>query len=120
MNIVCAQPGFTGDELAAIEAVLPKFPIRDRALIKFALTTGLRVTSMLAVTCGRAWAEGDVRRSVMIPRHDQKNGRSLLLQRTVRTQVVPICDELRALIRELLFERFGGSLPVSGTPLFIS
>ena len=119
MNIICAQPGFTGDEIAAIERVLPQFPVRDSALIKCALTTGLRISSILAVTCGRVWADGDVRRNMVIPRRDQKNGKSGH-QCSVHTQVIPLCDELRALIRLALFERYGSGSPVSAAPLFIS
>lgn len=120
MNIICAQPGFTAEEIAAIEAVLPQFPVRDRALVKFALTTGLRISSILAVTCGRAWAIGDVRKAVVIPRGDQKNGRSVFHQRSVQSQVVPLCEELRGLIRQVLFERYGSGSPVSAEALFIS
>jgi len=119
MNTTCRQPALNDDEVAAILGVLTNYPVRDCALVLSALSTAGRITSLLAINCGDVWANGDIRRQVVLARANQKGGRGEF-RRSVTSRVIPLCDDLRVAIRELLFEQFGSQPPPARQPLFVS
>jgi integrase len=119
MNITVRQPAFTDQEIAALQVVLKDVPLRDTVLLWCALLTGLRISSLLQVRCRDVWTDGLVRRNLVLARSAQKGGHGPK-RHAVRSRIVPLCDDLRGKIAELLFARFGGRTPVLHEPLFRS
>ena len=113
------QPAFTQAELAAIERILPQFPLRDAALLRLALHTGFRISELLALRVRDVWAGEGPRSSVTVARRHLKGGRGVR-GRNIRSRTVPLNGAVAPVIRELVFSRFGSGEVAAGAPLFLS
>lgn len=112
------QPAFTPDEQAAIEAVLPAYPVRDICLYRLLNATGLRISEGLSLTIHDVWNGTAIRPDLVIAKRRLKGG---CRQRSpVKSRIIPVSDSLRPVLAALIFSIIGsgGDAANVNQPLF--
>lgn len=112
------QPAFSPAEQAAIEEVLPEFPLRDICLYRLLNATGLRISEGLKLTVRDAWNGTAIRADLVIAKCQLKGGRRQGNQ--VKSRVIPVSDTLRPVLSDLVFSIIGsgGDAANANQPLF--
>ncbi len=87
-------------EEAAVLAVLPSFPTRDRLYVVLGLNTGLRLRELTSLTTGQLWDGALPRAFLRIERAQLKLGRSPTRRRSVSSRTLPLNPAARAAIAE--------------------
>lgn len=99
------QPAFSPAEQAAIEKVLPEFPLRDICLFRLLNATGLRISEGLKLTVRDTWTGTAIRADLVIAKRQLKGGRRQGSQ--VKSRVIPVSDTLRPVLADLVFSIIG-------------
>ncbi|MBE2213953.1 MAG: site-specific integrase [Opitutaceae bacterium] len=106
-------------ELDAFLAALADRPLRDQAMARTALHTGLRAGTLLGLRVEDVWDGTGVRPVLYVARHRLKNGNGVR-KRSVTGRYIPIHPAARAALLAYIQER-AGSGPLHGrAPLFRS
>jgi len=108
------MPGFRSllaPEEAAVLAVLPAFPSRDRLYVVLGLNTGLRLRELTSLTTGQLWDGALPRAFLRIERAQLKFGRSPTRRRSISSRTLPLNPAARAAIAEHF-----GARGVAGRP----
>ena len=107
-------------DLAALYAVLDRFPLRDQAVIGVGLHCGFRISEYLPLSVGAvALANGTIKDHLTVTRAGMKGGQGAR-KRSVTSRTVPLNAAVKAILQKYLFARFGSGPLVLEAPLFPS
>ena len=98
-------------EEAAVLAVLPFFPTRDRLYVILGLNTGLRLRELTSLSTGQLWDGALPRAFLRIERPQLKLGRSPTRRRSVSSRTLPLNPAARAAITEHFGKRVLAARP---------